>query len=155
VSVLIPRRYRIAQGFVERSLNALDAAGADGEDGVMTPEETALLERLRAICLALPEVQERDSHGEPTWFVRGRRTLATFCNHHHGQRLGFWCPAAEGVQELRIEQDPDTFYRPPYVGVRGWLGVNLDNGPDWDDIEDMLRDAYRKVAPKTLAARLG
>ena len=116
--------------------------------------ETAVLERLRGICMALPEVEERDSHGEPTWFIRGKRTLAMFCDHHHGLRLGFWCPAAEGVQELRMEQDPDTFYRPPYVGVRGWLGVNLDDEPDWEDVEDIVRDAYLKVAPKTLAARL-
>ena len=121
----------------------------------MTPEETAALERLRAICLALPEVVERESHGEPTWFIRGKRTLATFCDHHHGQRLGVWVPAPEGVQELRMEQDPDTYYRPPYVGVHGWLGINLDDAPDWDDMEDIIRDAYRKVAPRTLAARLG
>lgn len=128
----------------------------------MTPEQkagrdapaTPALERLRAICLALPEVEERESHGEPTWFIRGKRTLVMFCDHHHGERLGFWCPAPEGVQELRMEQDPDTFYRPPYVGVRGWLGVNLDGDPDWEDVEDIVRDAYRKVAPKTLAARV-
>jgi hypothetical protein len=77
-----------------------------------------------------------------------------FCDHHHGERLGFWCPAPEGVQELRMDQDSDTFYRPPYVGVRGWLGVNLDDDPDWEDVEDIMRDAYLKVAPKTLAARL-
>ena len=115
-------------------------------------EEQAVLEQLRAICLTFPEVEERLSHGEPAWFVRGKRTLAVFCDHHHGQRLGFWCPAAEGVQELRVQEDPDTFYRPPYVGVRGWLGVNLDAEPDWDDVEDLVRAAYLTVAPKTLAA---
>ncbi|WP_194916504.1 MmcQ/YjbR family DNA-binding protein [Catenulispora rubra] len=120
----------------------------------MLPEELVALEELRSICLALPEVEERLSHGEPTWFVRGKRTLVMFCNHHHGKRLGFWAPAADGVQEMRIEQDPDTFYSPPYVGVRGWLGVNLDDDPDWEDVEEIVRDAYRKVAPKTLAARL-
>lgn len=120
----------------------------------MTPdEEQAALERLRAVCLALPEVEERLSHGEPTWFVRGKRTFAMFCDHHHGLRLGFWCPAAEGVQELRVEEDPDTFYRPPYVGVRGWLGVNLDDDPDWDDVEELVHAAYVKVAPKKLAAQ--
>ena len=121
---------------------------ADGED----IEE--VLEQVRSLCLALPEVEERLSHGEPTWFVRGKKSFVMFCDHHHGLRLGVWCAAAEGVQELRIEQDPDTFYRPPYVGARGWLGVNLDADPDWDDVADILRDAYLAIAPKTLAARV-
>jgi hypothetical protein len=118
----------------------------------MTPdEEHAALERLRAVCMTFPEVEERVSHGEPTWFIRGRRSFTMFCDHHHGLRLGFWCPAAEGVQELRVEEDPDTVYRPPYVGVRGWLGVNLDTDPDWDDVADLVRTAYLLVAPKKLA----
>nr|WP_228563592.1 MmcQ/YjbR family DNA-binding protein [Catenulispora rubra] len=133
---------------------AMPPEEATSPEEAMLPEELVALEELRSICLALPEVEERLSHGEPTWFVRGKRTLVMFCNHHHGKRLGFWAPAADGVQEMRIEQDPDTFYSPPYVGVRGWLGVNLDDDPDWEDVEEIVRDAYRKVAPKTLAARL-
>ncbi|NUR61288.1 MAG: MmcQ/YjbR family DNA-binding protein [Catenulispora sp.] len=121
----------------------------------MTPdEEQAALDRLRAICTALPEVEERLSHGEPTWFIRGKRSFTMFCDHHHDLRLGFWCAAADGIQELRIEQDPDAFYRPPYVGVRGWLGVNLDTEPDWEDIEELVRAAYLLVAPKKLAESL-
>jgi hypothetical protein len=122
-------------------------------------DESGRLERVRALCLGLPEVEERLSHGEPTWFVRGKKSFVMFCDHHHGLRLGFWCAAAEGVQELRIAEDPDVYYRPPYVGPRGWLGVNLDaeTMPDdaWDEVAGIIRDAYLQVAPKSLAARLG
>ena len=122
-------------------------------------DESGRLERVRALCLGLPEVEERLSHGEPTWFVRGKKSFVMFCDHHHGLRLGFWCAAAEGVQELRIAGDPDVFYRPPYVGPRGWLGVNLDAetmlDDAWDEVAGIIRDAYLQVAPKTLAARLG
>ena len=111
--------------------------------------------RLRDICLALPEVSERLSHGEPTWFVLAKLTLVTLDDHHHGvDHLAMWCPAPPGVQAARIEQDPQRFFRPPYVGGRGWLGVRLEDGPDWDDITDVVEDAYRLVAPKKLIALL-
>ena len=114
------------------------------------------VERLRAICLALPEMSERASHGEPAWFVREKKTVATLDDHHHGaDHLAFWCPAAPGVQEGMIEQEPTRFFRPPYVGVRGWLGVRIDNDPDWDEIAQIIEDAYRLVAPKKLVQQLG
>lgn len=115
------------------------------------------VDRLRVICLALPEVTERLSHGEPAWFVRGQKTLATLDDHHHGaDHLAFWCPAAPGIQELLTGHDPERFFRPPYVGGRGWVGVRIDTpggrGPDWEEVADLLHDAYRLVAPKRLAA---
>jgi hypothetical protein len=111
--------------------------------------------RLRAICLGLPEVNERMSHGEPAWFIRDKKVLASLDNHHHGaDHLAFWCPAPAGVQAELVEQEPDRFFRPPYVGPRGWLGVRIDRQPDWAEIERILRDAYRLVAPKKLAAAL-
>lgn len=112
------------------------------------------LERLRAICLALPEVTERMSHGEPTWFIRGKRTLATFADHHHDDWLAFWCPAPPGVQQEMVAAEPDRFFVPPYVGGSGWLGVRLDVSVDWEEIEHIVREAYLQVAPKKLAARL-
>jgi hypothetical protein len=112
------------------------------------------LESLRRICLALPEVEERLSHGEPTWFVRGKKTFVTYADHHHDDRLAFWCAAPEGAQEVLVGSDPERFFRPPYVGVRGWLGVYLDVPVDWGLIEELVRDAYRTVAPKRLAAAL-
>ena len=114
-----------------------------------------VLEELRSICLALPEVTERVSHGSPAWFVRDKKTIAMFVDDHHGDgHLGIWCAAPPGVQELLVESEPDRFYRPPYVGHRGWIGVDLAVEPDWAEADAILRDAYRCVAPKTLVRRL-
>jgi hypothetical protein len=110
------------------------------------------LPRLRALCLALPEVTEKLSHGEPTWFVR--KTFVMYANHHHDDRLAFWCAAPPGVQEELVAQAPERFFRPPYVGHRGWLGVYLDVPQDWTEIAEIVQDAYRTVAPKKLVARL-
>lgn len=113
------------------------------------------LERLRKLCLALPETTERLSHGEPTWFIRGKTTFVTYANHHHDDRLAFWCAAPDGAQEALVTADPERFFVPPYVGHRGWLGVRLDVQPiDWDQIADLVMEAYRTVAPRRLAAEL-
>jgi hypothetical protein len=113
------------------------------------------LERLRLLCLALPEATERLSHGEPTWFVQGKKTFVMYANHHHDDRLAFWCAAPDGAQEILVASAPERFFRPPYVGHRGWLGVRLDvEGVDWNQIADLVTDAWRTVAPKRLLARL-
>jgi hypothetical protein len=113
------------------------------------------LERLRALCLALPEATERLSHGEPTWFVRDKKAFVMFTDQHHDDRTGFWCAAPEGAQEALVAADPEHFFRPPYVGHRGWLGVYLDvDGVDWAQLQEIVEDAYRRIAPKTLVARL-
>jgi hypothetical protein len=109
---------------------------------------------LRRLCLALPETTERLSHGEPTWFIRGKKTFVTYADHHHDDKLGFWCPAPPGVQEELVAAEPERFFRPPYVGHRGWLGVRLDVDVDWDEVEQIVIDAYRMVAPKVLIAQL-
>ncbi|WP_199431326.1 MmcQ/YjbR family DNA-binding protein [Qaidamihabitans albus] len=112
------------------------------------------LPRLRAICLGLPETAERLSHGEPAWFVRDRKLFVMYADHHHDDRLAFWCAAPPGVQEELVAQEPDRFFRPPYVGHRGWLGVWLDVTPDWTEIAEIVTDAYRVVAPRRLVADL-
>jgi hypothetical protein len=112
------------------------------------------LERLRQLCLALPETTERLSHGEPTWFVRGKKTFVMYADHHHDDRLAFWCAAPAGVQEALIDADPERFFVPPYVGHRGWLGVRLDVPIDWDEIAHLVTDAYRVVAPRHLATEI-
>jgi len=113
------------------------------------------LPRLRRICLALPEVTERLSHGEPTWFVGGKKTFAMYSDHHHDDRVAFVCAATDGAQETLIGLRPERFYRPPYVGHRGWIGVYLDvPGTDWDEIADLLTEAYRVIAPKRLLVAL-
>jgi len=119
----------------------------------LTPEDGPL-EQVRRLCLALPEVTERISHGEPTWFVRGKRTFVTYAERHHDDRVAFWCAAPEGAQAALVAADPERYYVPPYVGHRGWLGVRLDVPVDWDEIRDLITDAYRQIAPRTLVARL-
>ena len=113
------------------------------------------LTAVRRICLSLPEVSERLSHGSPAWFVREKRTVAMFVDDHHGDGiLGIWCPAFPGVQEEMVALEPERFFRPPYVGPSGWLGVRLDRDVDWDEVRGILTDSYRKVAPKTLVKQL-
>lgn len=112
------------------------------------------LAAVRALCVALPEVTERLSHGEPTWFVRDRKVFVSYADHHHNDRVGFCCAAPEGVQQMLVEAEPERFFRPPYVGHRGWLGVYLDVEVDWDRIAEIIEDAYRQIAPKRLVAQL-
>ncbi|HZF11990.1 MAG TPA: MmcQ/YjbR family DNA-binding protein [Thermoanaerobaculia bacterium] len=112
------------------------------------------LPQLRQLCLALPETTERLSHGELTWFVRGKQTFVSYADHHHDDRLAFWCAAPDGAQEVRVATAPERFFVPPYVGTRGWLGVYLDVPVDWDEIADLVLDAYRSVAPRRLLAEL-
>lgn len=112
-------------------------------------------DRLRAICASLPEVTERVSHGAVTFFVRGRRTVCYLTDDHHGDgRLALVCAAPAGTQADLIRQEPGRFFRPPYVGHRGWIGVRLDVDVDWDEVAEIVATSYRCVAPKTLVRRL-
>jgi hypothetical protein len=122
---------------------------------VATKAEQRLLERLRRICMSLPEVSERLSHGEVTWFIRDKRVLATMDDHHHGaDHFALTCPAPPGVQQELIALEPERFYRPAYVGPSGWIGVRLDRDVDWDEIERIIEEAYRMKAPKSLVKQL-
>jgi hypothetical protein len=125
-----------------------------GRPGDNDPVPDPSIARLRALCLALPEVTERLSHGEPTWFVRDKTSFVTTADHHHDDRVGFWCAAPDGVQEDLVASAPERFFRPPYVGHRGWLGVWLDVPQDWDEIAALVEGAYRVVAPARLVAAL-
>jgi hypothetical protein len=115
-----------------------------------------LLGRTRAICSAFPEVTERPSHGAPTWFVRDRKTFVTLWldGHHDLEFPHLWCAAPPGAQEELVAEDPDRFFRPPYVGHRGWLGVRMDGKVDWAEVAELCADAYRTVAPKRLAEQV-
>lgn len=121
----------------------------------MSRHDVALVERLRKICLALPEAHERMSHGEPTWFAGKGKVFAMLDNHHHGSmHLGVWLPQPRDVQQTLIEADSHRFFRPPYVGSRGWVGVVLDTRPDWALVGQLVREAFAYVATKSLVARL-
>ena len=115
-----------------------------------------LYREVRRLCLAFPEVTEKLSHGSASFFVR--KMFLTFADDHHGDgNIGFWCAAPSGTQSALVAEDPDRFFVPPYVGGRGWLGVRLvldtGAGPDWEEISEIVEDAYRTVAPQTLVRR--
>src|SRR5688572_22329039 len=113
------------------------------------------LARLRAICMALPEANERISHGEPTWFAGKGKVFAMLDDHHHGAaHLSVWLPAAPGAQEALIDSDPRRYFRPPYVGSSGWVGVVLDTRPNWSVVAWLVEQAYRLVAHRRLVAQL-
>jgi predicted DNA-binding protein (MmcQ/YjbR family) len=118
-----------------------------------SPAEERLTERLRKICLALPETNEKVSHGELTWFAGKGKVFAMLDSHHHGAaHLSVWLPQPVGAQEGLIEADPERFFRPPYVGPSGWVGVVLDTKPNWDMVAELVRDAYLHVATAKLKA---
>ena len=114
------------------------------------------LARLRAICLALPEAQEKLSHGEPTWFAGKKgKVFALLDDHHHGApHLSVWVPAALGAQEALIESDPKRFFKPPYVGGQGWVAIVLDNRPNWQMVAWLVEQGFRHVAHPKLVAQL-
>jgi hypothetical protein len=111
----------------------------------------ATLERIRALCLSLPETSERLSHGAPTFFIRGKRSFVTYHDDHHGDgRLAIWCAAPAGMRDALVAADPERYFVPPYVGARGWIGVRLDRHLPWDDVAGAIEDAYLAVAPQRL-----
>lgn len=114
------------------------------------------LERFRALCLALPEATERLSHAAPAFFVGKGKQFAHLWpeSHHDAEFPHFWCAAPPGMQEELVEADPDVFFRPPYVGYRGWVAGRLDRDLDWDQVSELLAEAYRTVAPMRLARLL-
>ena len=107
----------------------------------------APLTRLRAICLALPEAIERETWDIPTFRVR-EKIFTMFTNDSGTPAL--WCKAPPGAQVILIEAAPDRFFRPPYVGHKGWIGIRLDNAVDWDEVADLVQRSYRMTAPKRL-----
>lgn len=112
------------------------------------------LTRVRAACLALPQASERPSHGGPAFFIRDRKCFVMFLDDHHDDgRLAIWCAAPEGVQAEMVETEPDRFFRPPYVGHRGWLGVHLLAVGE-EELRAIVTEAFRTVAPPTVLREL-
>jgi hypothetical protein len=111
------------------------------------------LKRVRAICLALPEATEKIAWGAPTFRVHDK-IFAMFADNHHGDgRIALWCNAPKGAQEVLAGSEPHRYFRPPYVGPRGWIGVILPANGD-EDVERIVREAYGMVAPKRLSERV-
>lgn len=112
------------------------------------------IERVRAICLALPEATEKLAWGEPTFRVGGRIFAQYEDNHHDSGIVGLWLNAPDGMQEFLVAQDPARFYRPKYVGHKGWIGVRMEGDVPWEHVAELVRESYRLTAPKRLAAQL-
>lgn len=112
------------------------------------------LERLRALCLALPEAVEKGGVAEHTFRVRDK-IFALFQDNHHGDgRVAVWCKAPPGAQDVLVGSDPARFFVPPYVGHHGWVEVVLDDATDWDELADLLVEGYRMTVPKRLTRQL-
>jgi predicted DNA-binding protein (MmcQ/YjbR family) len=109
------------------------------------------IDRLRAICLALPEAVEKEGWGDPTFRV-GEKIFAME-KRGHG-RISVWCKAPPGSQMVLVGADPNRFFVPPYVGHKGWIGMRLDDGTDWSEVAEVVRRSYRLIAPKRLAILL-
>jgi len=113
---------------------------------------TKVEDRVRSICLALPEVTEKLSHGAPAFFVKKQFLMLWASGHHDHQFPHLWCAAPPGAQEELVATEPNRFFRPPYVGGRGWIGLRLDRDVDDGELEAICGDAYRTVAPTRLVA---
>jgi len=112
------------------------------------------IERVRRICLSLPGTWEKTSHGEPTWFA-GKKVFAMFSNNHHDDgHVAVTVPAAIGIQEMLIRKSPRKFYSPPYVGCRGWIGIEVSRVSD-KELALHIREAWRLIAPKKLQNAAG
>jgi uncharacterized protein YdhG (YjbR/CyaY superfamily) len=109
----------------------------------------AQLERVRRMCATLPSVSEKLSHGTPSFFVeKDKGVFAMFADHHHEDgRLALWLPVPDGLQSLLIEDAPATYFKPPYVGSSGWVGIELDQIRD-DALQIHIREAWGLVAGK-------
>lgn len=110
------------------------------------------IDRVRAICLALPEAEEQFTWDIPTFRVRGKIFVMA---SEDGAPPAFSCKAPPGAQEVLVAADHGRFYRPPYTGKNGWIGVRLHDGADWDAIAGFIADSYRMTAPKRLAGLVG
>jgi len=118
-------------------------------------DDTERLARLRSICMALPDADERLSHGEPTWFAGKGKVFAMVDDHHHGsEHFSVWLPLPDGEQARLLAERPEDYFRPPYVGHRVWVGFVLDQNPDWSEVERLVKQAFLHVAGKRLVKRL-
>lgn len=111
------------------------------------------LQRVRRICSTLPETTERLSHGEPTFFVKDKVYVMFANNHHNDGHIAVWLPVPSGLQATLIETAPETFFKPPYVGVRGWVGIELNEISD-ADLTYHIQVAWELIAPKRLLAKV-
>lgn len=117
-------------------------------DVVIEPVEPPDFEPIRKLCLSLPDVEEKISHGAPTFFAKKRVFVMYAANHHGDGRFALWCNAAEGAQEALVASDPENFFIPPYVGCNGWIGMRIDRGISKRTLGSIVKDAHAVRAAK-------
>ena len=116
----------------------------------------AALERVRGVCMVFPGAEEKLSHGAPSFHVRGKMFLNFVDDHHGDGRLAVWCKATPEAQRRLVDGDPERFFVPPYVGVKGWVGVRLDHPhTDWIELAIIVEEGWTSIVPKTLARETG
>jgi hypothetical protein len=120
----------------------------------MYDDSNAAIQRLREICLAFPDAVEKEAWGECTFRVAGGGMFAmTDNNHHKSGHIAVWIKAPPTIQELLVKSAPARFFKPPYVGSKGWVGVRLDREVDWKELGGILKDGYLMSAPPTQRRR--
>jgi predicted DNA-binding protein (MmcQ/YjbR family) len=126
--------------------------GEESAAAELDPGGPELLDRVRQICLSLPEATEAGGVGNPSWRVNDKM----FAMRHdaHAGRWGVWCKALPGAQSSLVATDPVRFFVPPYVGVHGWIGISLEADQDWDLVAELIEQAYRLTASKRLVRAL-
>ena len=112
-------------------------------------------ERVRKLCLSFDDVEEKLSHGEPTFFVCKRVFVMYSANHHGDLRYALWCNMPEGAQEILLQSDPENFFYPPYVGKAGWIGLRLDRTAKWETVRSIVIDAYNATRAKAQRKKRG
>lgn len=112
--------------------------------------DESIMQRLRQICLPLPEAVESEAFGSPTFKIRNKNFAMTGKDEHG--RPHVWCKSTFEVQQALVNSEPDRYYVPPYVGPKGWVAAWLDDvaDPDWDEIDEIITESYRMIAPKRL-----
>lgn len=115
--------------------------------------DAAIMERLRKICLPLPEATEAEAFGAPTFQIRAKNFAML---HKPEGRTSVWGKATHEFQQALIHSEPERYFAPPYVGPKGWVAAWLDDdvNPDWDEIEEIIIESYRLIAPKRLVKQL-
>ena len=111
------------------------------------------LERLRKICLALPDATEKEAWGDPTWRIRDK-FFAMQKGNYAGGRPSVWLKAEESAQVMLVAADPERFFVPPYVGHKGWIGVYMDTARiDWPMLADLIADSHRLIGSRRRSKR--
>jgi uncharacterized protein YdhG (YjbR/CyaY superfamily) len=157
-TIRFPLSEPVPEPLIERiaRFRAEQLTARDKGKGARKTGRRAQLERVRRFCATLPGMTEKLSHGAPAFFVeKDKGVFAMFAdNHHEDGHLAVWLPVPEDLQSALIEEEPATYFKPPYVGSSGWIGIELARIRD-DALEGHLREAWQLVARKVKSRTAG